>query len=158
MRAKSLQWCPALGDYMDSCPPGSSLHGILQGRILEWVAVPSSKGSSWPKDGTHVSSALAGRFFATESPGKRLDSYVTLGKVLKLSHLNFLTCKMRNYKHISLVRLNQRGVVRLWWVSQYIGNSSNSTWFTLNSQCVMYVLIPSPTSFCRFLTDWISCL
>ena len=36
-------------------PPGSSVHGILQTRILEWVAVPSSGGSSWPRDRTHIS-------------------------------------------------------------------------------------------------------
>ena len=40
---------------MDCSLPGSSVHGILQARILEWVATPSSKGSSWPRDGTHVS-------------------------------------------------------------------------------------------------------
>ena len=90
---------------MDCGPPGSSVHGILQARILEWVAVPSSRGSSRPRDGTRVSSALAGRFFATESPGKRLASCVTLGEVLKLSHLNFLTCKTRNYEHVSLIGL-----------------------------------------------------
>ena len=41
------QSCPTLCDPMDCSPPGSSVHGILQGRILEWVAMPFSKGSSW---------------------------------------------------------------------------------------------------------------
>ena len=36
-------------------PPGSSIHGILQARILEWIAMPSSRGSSWPRDQTQVS-------------------------------------------------------------------------------------------------------
>ena len=40
---------------MDSSPSGSSVHGILQARILEWVAMPSSKGSCWPKDWTRIS-------------------------------------------------------------------------------------------------------
>ena len=40
---------------MDCSLPGSSLHGILQARILEWVAISSSKGSSWPRDWTPVS-------------------------------------------------------------------------------------------------------
>ena len=40
---------------MDGSLPGSSVHGILQERILEWVAIPFSKGSSWPRDRTHVS-------------------------------------------------------------------------------------------------------
>ena len=43
MRAKSLKLCPILCDPMDHSPPGSSVHGILQARILEWVAMPSSK-------------------------------------------------------------------------------------------------------------------
>ena len=49
--------------------PGSCVHGILQAWLLEWVAVPSSKGSSWTRDRTHVSisHALAGRFFMTSA-------------------------------------------------------------------------------------------
>ena len=43
---KLLQKCPTLCDLMDCSPPGSSVHGILQARILEWVAMPSSRGSS----------------------------------------------------------------------------------------------------------------
>ena len=54
---------------MDCSPPGSSVHGILQSRILEWVAMSSSRGSSQPKDQTQVS-CIAGRFFTTEPPGK----------------------------------------------------------------------------------------
>ena len=42
--------------------PGSSVHGILQARILEWVAIPFSRGSSWPRDWTRVTNT-AGRFF-----------------------------------------------------------------------------------------------
>ena len=42
-------------DCMDCSLQGSSVHRILQARILEWVAVPSSRGSSWPRDWTHVS-------------------------------------------------------------------------------------------------------
>ena len=48
--AKSLQWHLTLWDPMDYSLPGSSVHGIFQARILEWVAVPSSKGSSQPRD------------------------------------------------------------------------------------------------------------
>ena len=44
VHAKSLQSCPTLCDPMDCSPPGSSAHGILQARILEWVAMPSSRG------------------------------------------------------------------------------------------------------------------
>ena len=49
-RAKLLQLCPTLCDPMDHSPPGSSVQGILQARILEWVAMPSSRGSSPPRE------------------------------------------------------------------------------------------------------------
>ena len=49
VRAKSVQSCPTLCDPMDCNLPGSSLHGILQARILEWAAGPSSRGSSPPR-------------------------------------------------------------------------------------------------------------
>ena len=54
-RAKSLQPYLTLCNPMDCSPPGSSLHGILQARILEWVAMPSSRGSSRPRDQASVS-------------------------------------------------------------------------------------------------------
>ena len=44
------QSCPTLCDPMNCCLPGSSVHGILQARILEWDAIPFSKGSSQPRD------------------------------------------------------------------------------------------------------------
>ena len=50
-----------LSDPMDCSPPGSSVHGILQARILEWVAIPFSRGSSWLRDWTWVSCIAATR-------------------------------------------------------------------------------------------------
>ena len=52
--AKSLQSCRTLRGPMDCSPPGYSVHGLLQARILEWVAMPFSRGSSRPRDGTGV--------------------------------------------------------------------------------------------------------
>ena len=54
MHAKSLQSCPTLSNPVDSSAPGSSIHGILQAKILEWVAISSSRGSSWPRGPTHI--------------------------------------------------------------------------------------------------------
>ena len=54
---------------MDYSLAGSSIHRVLQVRILEWVATSFSRGSSWPRDQTHVSCA-AGRFFSSEPLGK----------------------------------------------------------------------------------------
>ena len=56
------QLCPTLCYPMDCSPPGSSIHRILQARILERVAISFSKGSSWPRDWTQVSH-IAGRRF-----------------------------------------------------------------------------------------------
>ena len=55
MNAKSLQPRLTLCDPTDCSPPGSSVHGILQVRTLEWVAMLSSRGPSLPRDRTHVS-------------------------------------------------------------------------------------------------------
>ena len=56
------QSCPTLCDPMDCSLPGSSLHGILQARVQEWVAISFSRGSSWPRDRTWVS-CIPGRRF-----------------------------------------------------------------------------------------------
>ena len=57
---------------MDYWPPSISVHGILQARILEWVAMPFSRGSFQPRDQTQVSCVfcITGRFFTTEPLGK----------------------------------------------------------------------------------------
>ena len=53
--AQSLS-CVWLCNLMDCRPPGSSVHGVFQARILEWVVISYFRGSSWPRDRTHVSS------------------------------------------------------------------------------------------------------
>ena len=69
-QALVTQPCPTLCGPMDCSPPGSSAQGIFQVRILEWVAISSSGGSSQLRDLTHVScvSCIAG-LFTTEPPG-----------------------------------------------------------------------------------------
>ena len=71
--AKSIHSCLTLCDVMYYSLPGSFVHGILQAGILEWVAVPSSRGSSPPRDPTHISCicCIAGGFFTTEPLGKQ---------------------------------------------------------------------------------------
>ena len=56
------QLCLALCDPMDCSPPGSSVHGIFQSRVLEWLAISFSRGSSRPRDWTLVS-RIVGRHF-----------------------------------------------------------------------------------------------
>ena len=73
--AKLLQWCLILCNSMDCSPPGSSVHGILQARILEWVAMPCSRGSSQPRDQTQVS-RIAADSLPCEPPWKPMNTGV----------------------------------------------------------------------------------
>ena len=63
------QSCPTLCDPMNCSLPGFSVYGNLQARILEWIAIPFSRGSSWPRDQTLVS-WIADRFFTIWATGK----------------------------------------------------------------------------------------
>ena len=76
------QPCPTLYDPTDCIPPGSSVHGILQARVLEWVAIPFSRWSFWPRDRTPRSPALQADSLPSESPGKptRLGIFVPRSK------------------------------------------------------------------------------
>ena len=51
-KGEVTQLCPTLSNPMDCSLPGSSVHGIFQARVLEWVAISFSRGSSWPRDWT----------------------------------------------------------------------------------------------------------
>ena len=75
----SHQLCLTLCDPMDCSPPGSSVHGILQARILEWVAIPFSRGSFLPGDQTCAAyiSCIDGGFLTTEPPGKSFPEATT---------------------------------------------------------------------------------
>ena len=72
------QLCPTLCDPMDCSPPGSSVHGILQERILEWVAMPSSRRSSQPR-----SPALQADSLPSEPPGEPKNTGVDSLPVFK---------------------------------------------------------------------------
>jgi len=81
-------------DPMDCSPPGSSIHGISQARILEWGATAFSRGSSQSRDRTHIS-CIAGGFFTTEPPGK--SEFTAAGEV------NPKTCLLS--KNLSCLRI-----------------------------------------------------
>ena len=77
--------CLTLCDPMDCSPPGPSDHGIFQARILEWVAISFSRGSSQPRNQTCVS-CIGSKFFTAEPPGKHVGKYncfeiTTLSKI-----------------------------------------------------------------------------
>ena len=75
--AQSLQSCPTLCDPVDCTLPGLSVHGILQARILEWVAISFSRGSSQPRNQNCISCifCITVGFFTTEPQGKPICCY-----------------------------------------------------------------------------------
>ena len=76
VKVKVPQPCPALCDPMDY-----TVHGILWARILEWVAVPYSRGSSQPRDQTPVS-CIAGRLFTSGATREALNTWEVKHKIL----------------------------------------------------------------------------
>ena len=79
-----------LCDPMDCSLPGSSVHGVFQARVLEWVAISFFRGPSWPSDRTQVS-CIAGRHFTSEPPGKptkALCMYIKGSDYISLSSLS----------------------------------------------------------------------
>ena len=77
------QSCQTLCDPMDCSPPGSSVHGILQARILEWIAISFSKGSSQPRDWTR-SPALQADSLPFEPQGKLIYSMCVYAHTLHI--------------------------------------------------------------------------
>ena len=91
--------CLTLCDPVDYSPLGSSVHRILRARILEWVAMPSSRGS--PNKGTETGPpALQARFFTTEPPGKGSNTsisyliYVIIFLTLAKKYATYNSCKI----------------------------------------------------------------
>ena len=74
VHAKSLQSCPTLCNPMDCSLPGSSVHGIFQAIVLEWIVISFSRGSSHPRDWTCISyfSCIASGFFTTNTTWETL--------------------------------------------------------------------------------------
>ena len=101
MLSRSAQLCPTLCDPMDCSLPDSCVHGILQARILEWVAMPSSRGFSPPRDRTQVS-CIAGRLFTAKPPGKPP----------KPDHVSFIIIHMRKQQHREVKPLAQDHTAR----------------------------------------------
>ena len=98
--------------YLTICNPvdgsmqDSSVHGILQARILEWVAISFSRGASWPRDQTHVS--CTGRCFTTEPPGQVVHIWLTSRKLpncvpeRQYTFLSYQTCMRVQLFHIHI--------------------------------------------------------
>ena len=122
--AKALQSRPTLCDPLDYNLPGSSAHWILQARMLEWVAMPSSRGSSWPRDWTWV-------FYASWIGRCVLYHQCHLGNPIPE------ICKLKRGYHLPFVKLGSKKKknspsVGRWWCGQ--SGTPMSYWWR-NSWC-----------------------
>ena len=104
--AKLLQSCLVL-TLLDWSLPGSIVHGILQERILQWVAVPSSRGSSWPRDRSQVTyGSCIGRLALSLPLAPSGKPYSELNSVLSAFVYFFLyslhVCMLSSFSHVQL--------------------------------------------------------
>ena len=81
--SKVAQSCPTLCDPKDCCLPGSSVHGIFQARVLEWVAIPFSRVSSRPRDQTQVSCIVSKTLYRLSHQGRPRE---WKGSIVKIEH------------------------------------------------------------------------
>ena len=105
------QSCPTLCDPMDCCPPGSSVHGIFQAIVLEWIVISFSSGSSQPKDWTQVSGIVYRRFtiWATrEVLWRRNQKLYSQAKAERIQHHQ--KSSLINAKGSSLDRKHRKGL------------------------------------------------
>ena len=145
------QPCLTLDDPMDCSPPGSSVHGILQSRILEWVAMPFSRGSSWPRNRTLVS--------CISCTGKWILYHCNTQEALIL---------YRKFKNKSLVWQNWRLNVNLTAVhtkstkplfttpsKAILSLGAGATVVTINNLQALHLLTPAPSPWLQ--TDSLAC-
>ena len=92
IRREVAQSCPTLCDPMDCSPPGSSVHGIFQAWILEWVAISFSRGCSRPRDWTRVS-RIVGRCFTIQATREAHASCKSYTKAIHNNYASIYTNK-----------------------------------------------------------------
>ena len=138
-----------LCDPVDSSPLGCSVHGISQARILEWVAISFSRGSSWPRDKTHVS-WLAGGFFTTEPPEKPpqmklAQSCLTLCDPMDYTVHGILQARILEWVAISFSRESSQP--RDWIQVSHIAGGFFISWATREAQEYWWVAYPFSSGF-----------
>ena len=101
MKMLATQSCLTHCDPMECSPPDSSVHGILQARIVEWVAISFSRGSSWPKVWTHASCGTD-RFFTVWATRKALKVYQCKIKYKFKTHIFYIYFKTKTYRTFEL--------------------------------------------------------
>ena len=123
---KVTQSCPTLCDPVDCSLPGSSVHGIFQARILEWVAISFSRRSSWPMDWTRVTRIVGRCFIIWATREVPLIGKSTLKSINCVPHPQ--QAKRRN----SIFIRNMENIERHDWISRDEKQSiwdENYTWW-----------------------------
>ena len=121
MCAKLLQSCLTLCDPMKCGWPGSSLHGIVQARTLEWIAVTISRGSSWPESQNNISyfSCIGSQVLYTTSSDMVISYYIM--KILKTYNECFCLNWFLFFIHIWLLLQGNLSLCAYWFKNT--GNS-----------------------------------
>ena len=142
--AKSLQSCPTLCDPMDCSPPGSSVRGIFQAGILEWVAISFSRGSSRPRDRTQVS-RTAGRHFTIWATRETRNCELWSGKkrkvIVKRADFIFFAIQFSPFTHLTLPVLPPPLWQPLLW-SPYLTVLTRFGLFTYFGFLFVFILFP----------------
>ena len=140
--------CLTLHHPIDYSLPGSSVHGIFQARILEQVAIFSSRESSWPriKPTSPVAPALAGRFFTTEPPGKPTLNH-QFSSVQSLSPVRLFATRWIAARQASLSITNSQSSLKLMSIMSLMPFSH------LILCCPLLLLPPIPPSIRVFSND-----
>ena len=115
VKVSVAQPCPTLCNPMDRSPPGSSVHGLLQVRMLEWVAISFSRASSWPRDGISWpgDAGTAGRLFTIWATREAQTQVV----------YNFLVAMLRKK-----IKRNVKLTLIMFYSTYYIRNVTVLTW------------------------------
>ena len=150
LRVLVAQSCPTLCNCMDCSPSGSSVHGILQARILEWIAISFYRGSSQPRDWTWVS-CVAGRFFTFWATREgTIDNH----KYFFLRWEPLRSCPLSNFhmcsaapltlslRCITLSVLNHLKTGSLCLLTRFIHFAHSSPKFCLTAVCALWPTFP----------------
>ena len=140
------QSCPTLCDSMDCRPSGSSVHGILQARILEWVAISFSRGSSRPSDRTQVSH-IAGRHFNLWATREAQNIYFHVFIYLAAPSLSCCMWDLVPWPRIEPGPL----ALRAWSLSLW--TTREVSWLVVGREKRMKVFFRCNRQY--FVTDWI---
>ena len=141
------QLCPILCDPMDCSLSGSSVHGIFQARVLEWIAISFSRGSSWPRNRTRVS-CIAGRRFTVWA--KVFSKYLLPIYSLLLCLLNSIIWK--TFLKFSIFHAMFLSYLRKIWITQRSANFSLKDKLVNVSSFADHMVSVTTTQFCYCIT------